>query len=415
MSEPISSSRLSGPLSWPFLALAFLIALGLAAASRFVDLPDLVRAPDAWSYDLRTSLFSPRVPALRDDITVIVIDDDSLSEGYPSRSPVDRGLLATLVRGLSAAGAKAIGLDIIVDRTTTPAADAALMSALHDTKDVPVVLGALDARTKFESPRPMEVQERFLADAGRTAAHLYFARQGARLAIGDQIVRYGLGPSPYPPHRKGFAEALAEAAGRPPAKPAGDTPQLIAWQRPPASGGHDHPFRVLRVKPHKPGAPIGEVLWDGWENEIKGRIVLVGGAFEDMDQHLTPLAATNKQTLPGVIVHGQILGQLLDGREVPVSPALADILMLILAAVAGMLAGARWRWQSGNFQVWFIGGFAVLLIGIAAFWGLGLIIPSGALYVAWVAGVWVANPPPWALRLRAAIFGKLGLQERGTT
>ena len=57
------------------------------------------------------------------------------------------------MRDLAAAGAKAIGLDFIGDRTTTPAADAALMNALHHTKDVPIVLGAIDHRTKFIWPR----------------------------------------------------------------------------------------------------------------------------------------------------------------------------------------------------------------------------------------------------------------------
>lgn len=374
------------------VAAAVLIAFAFSLVTRVLHLPDLLRGPDAWFYDLRTSLFSPRVETPRSDIAVILIDDDGLSDGYISRSPIDRGLQATLVKGLAAAGAKAIGLDMIYDRPTAPEADAALIAAFQATKATPVVIGALDERTKGRSERAVDFQERFIAESGRTAAHLYFARQGATLTIGDQIVRYRLGASPYPPGRKSFAEALAEAAGHA-APPVGDTPELIAWQRPPETGGYEAPFRVLRVRPHTPGAPIGDILHPGWESVVKDRIVLIGGGFDDIDRHLTPLAAIDRKLLPGVMVHAQILAQLIDGRSVPPTPFLAEIGLLILAALAGIAAGWWLGWGTGDFPVWFLGGLAVLLLGALAFADYGVIMPSGATYFAWVTGVGVGQPP----------------------
>jgi adenylate cyclase len=368
-----------------------------------------MRAPDAWFYDLRTALFGPRVDAPRRDIAVVIIDDDSLSDGYASRSPVDRGLQATLVRALAGAGAKAIGLDFIYDRATP--ADVALLKALNETRAVPVVLGALDARTVMGSAKPIEQQERFIAASGRPSAHLYFARQGAKFTIGDQIVRYWLGPSPFPPYRKGLDQTLAEAVGKP--VPAVDQPQLIAWQRPPDLGGFTAPVRVLKVRPHAPGAGVADLFYPGWEDLVRGRIVLVGGGFDDIDRHYTPLSALDHDTVPGVLVHAQILAQLLDGRTVPHTLPAVDFAMAALAALAGFVAGSRWRLRSGDFGTWLLGGLAILLVGIAAYAGLGIIIPSASLYVAWVAGVWVHWPPPLLRRLMQFARRRLGFEQGG--
>lgn len=376
------------------LAPAVLIALVLLAIGRLANLPDLIRAPDAWFYDLRTALFSPRVAAPRDDITVVLIDDESLGEGYASRSPVDRGLQATLVKGLAQKGAKAIGLDFVYDRKTTPEADGALLRVLKDTRSPPIVLGAIDANWAGETTKSIQNQEDFLKAAGQTAAHIYFARQGARFTIGDQVIRYWLGPSPNPPSRKGFAQALAEAAGHR-VRLDEEESQLIAWQKPPEGGGYAYPFRLLRVKAHKPGAPIEDMLYPGWEAFVKDRIVLVGGGFEDIDRHLTPLTAADHQAVPGVTVHAQILAQFLDGRQIARSSVYADFLMLVAAFFAGAGVAALWGWRSGDFQVWVVGGLAVLIAGAAAFGSLGIIIPSGALYLAIVAGAWFWNPPRW--------------------
>ncbi len=376
------------------LAPAVLVALVLLAIGRLMNLPELIRAPDAWFYDLRTAMFSPRAAAPRDDITVVLIDDESLGEGYTSRSPVDRGLQATLVKGLALNGAKAIGLDFLYDRKTSPEADGALLKALKETRSTPIVLGAIDPVWAGETTKSVQTQEDFLKAAGHTAAHIYFARQGARFTVGDQVVRYWLGPSPNPPNRKGLAQALAEATGHPVRLDEAEN-QLIAWQRPPEGGGYAYPFRLLKVKAHRPGAPIEDMLYPGWEGYVKDRIVLVGGGFEDIDRHLTPLTAADHKAVPGVTVHAQILAQFLDGRQVERSSVYGDFLMLVVAFMAGASVATLWGWRSGDFQVWLVGGLAVLIAGAAAFGSLGIIIPSGALYLAIVAGVWFQNPPRW--------------------
>src|SRR4051812_16142566 len=98
---------------WLGFAWAVLVTAALVLMTKFNVLPD---APDKWSYDWRTYFFSPRAPAQRSDIALVLINEDSVAD-YPY-NVVDRGLLADLVRALKEAGAKAIGLDFVFERQT---------------------------------------------------------------------------------------------------------------------------------------------------------------------------------------------------------------------------------------------------------------------------------------------------------
>ena len=134
---------------WRRVVFPVLVSLGLAAALVTASEEDwLPDAPDQFTYDWRTALLAPR-SAPRDDIVIVLIDEDSLT-GYPYISPIDRGLSAEVVRAIDAAGAKAVGLDYIIDRPTEPAKDASFADAVRDAKAT-VILGAIDERG---APRP---------------------------------------------------------------------------------------------------------------------------------------------------------------------------------------------------------------------------------------------------------------------
>jgi len=64
-------------IGWAVIIAVLLIAL--TWATRHTGIGSWVRAPDAWTYDARTAYFSPRVPALRDDITVVTVDETSMA------------------------------------------------------------------------------------------------------------------------------------------------------------------------------------------------------------------------------------------------------------------------------------------------------------------------------------------------
>ena len=66
--------------------------------------------------DIRVAAMQRPMPP-SNDIVVVAINEDTLT-AFSYRSPVDRGFLADLIVQLSAKGAKAIGVDVIVDQPT---------------------------------------------------------------------------------------------------------------------------------------------------------------------------------------------------------------------------------------------------------------------------------------------------------
>lgn len=374
----------------------------------------LLSAPDARIQDWRTANLAPRATEMRDDIAVVLIDEESL-ENYIWLSPVNRQLQAELVRGLEEAGARAIGLDFLYTGPTTEADDAALKAALKAAK-IPIVIGALDSR---HVPRDaggndaLAWQKAFVKETGRPAGHLYFhgATTIARLSIADQVVRQRLGPSPVPPSLDSFPRALAVAADVETLPPPIDEPDLIAWQRPPSGSLSEEPFHVLRVRPHAPGASIEDMLGTGWQSAIKGRIVLIGGGFGDRDRHLTPLSVASNNKAEGVRIHGQILAQLIDQRSVATLPVWLELPLLVGLTLAGWwvaqrtfplplgetLTGApqRFRPDPGGFMELSLAGALILLTGLIAYGLFGLVMPSATIFAAFVVGLLLGNPPHW--------------------
>ena len=400
---------------WTAVSLSVLAALVFVGLAHFANLSDWIRAPDAWSYDWRTAHFARQPAKVRDDITVITIDEASL-ERYTSVSPVSRGLQAKLVAALEQAGAKAIGLDFVYDRATTPEDDAALVQALKSAK-IPIVIGALDSRAALRD-RDKDIglgyQETFIAETGKNAGHLYFFGSGdqGRFVIGDQVIRNRIGPSPRPPYLVSFAEALAQSVGatgkssEPAASGTPTKPRLIDWQRPPASGLDRDPVSLLQVTPHKPGAAISEMFGKGWDAQVRGRIVLIGGSFGDRDRHLTPFSVIDRSKMPGVLVHAQILAQLIDGREVRTVPVVIEAVLLVaVALIAWRLASSSWsvpllswvriRPDAGGVVETFVTGVVVFVAGVIIYAATGFIFPSATFFLAVMTGLLLGNPPGW--------------------
>ncbi|MEO1609697.1 MAG: CHASE2 domain-containing protein [Pseudomonadota bacterium] len=375
----------------------------------------LLKAPDAWIEDWRTAHFSPRVPELRDDITVILIDEQSL-ERYVWFSPVNRVLQATLVRGLEEAGARAIGMDFLYTSPTTAADDRALREAFK-AAGTPIVIGAIDERgvpRTADAQSALAWQDQFIASTGRVAGHLYFhgaATTMGRFGIADQVVRKRLGPSPAPPYRDAFPRVLAIEAGIEKLPSPISAPQPIAWQRPPVYSLWPAPMPVLRVMPHAPGASIDDMLGDGWRSFVKGRIVIVGGGFGDRDRHLTPLSTATNDKVEGVRIHAQILGQLIDGRSVAILPQAVEFVLLMggtlltwsLARRTLPLPFGRWltgaprrfRPDPGGLAELSLTGLTILLSGLAIYAVAGVIMPSATIFSAFVIGLLLGNPPHW--------------------
>lgn len=376
-------------------AWAFAVMIALVLLSRF-DL--LWEAPDKWTYDWRTALFSQRAEEQRSDIAVLLIDEEGY-ETYPVRSPVDRALLAELIRAVDSAGAKAIGIDIILDQAT--AKDDILIAAIQEAR-APVIMGAIDERSLAAADRFRPALERrlafqydMLARIGRPAGHLYFGLEKAQLRIADQTIRIRGTPLPGSRISAGFTDLLADIDGVLP-KPAS---RLISWLLPPSGGAQDT-FATFRLRRHEPVTGAGraeEALPVSWRAALANRIVLIGGDFVDRDQHFTPLSVQGGARSPGLLIHAQVLAQILDGRQMHSLSAGGEAIALLLLTLIGVHIAERRQLPRFAAEG---GGLAVLVIIGALAFSSGLVLPTTSLLTAWIAGTqW----PVW----RGALTGRI--------
>ena len=257
--------------------------------------------------------FRLAAPALPPDerIVIVGITEDTL-DLFPYRSPIDRTFLAGLLDQLARARVAAIGLDVLLDRPTEPAKDAALRRAIRRA-DVPVVVITLAPETPA-SPERRRTLAGFVAGVRAGTANL--ARDRFDDAVREHI------PVHPATGELSFAASLAAALG----VPVPDRPFPIMWRR--ARGGHAfpvYPAEAVRLLPPE---------WLG------GKIALVGSLRQGEDEHRT-LASAFGQPSFGVEIHAQILSQLLDGRAVP-SPFLpwTEILTTLGMAAAGLAAAS---------------------------------------------------------------------------
>jgi adenylate cyclase len=362
------------------------VLAGFLALTFLLHLP---HGPQHWSADLTTAHFSQR-PGVQDKrIALVLISDATLSAAkIPYLSPIDRGLLARVVQTVDKAGAKVIGLDIILDRHTELDKDEKLRQAIQ-TANATVVVAAID-----EPPSSPRVQSDFFfskAEGRRPeVGHAYFDEHHSPTQVSGHVVRLMAEPSQVNSDRKSFAETLAQAAGEH-FRPAS---HYISWLLPPKDGTEN--FLTLSAEDV---LGLGSVKLPV-DDLLHNKIVIVGGNFDDRDQHLTPLSVGTDRHFTGASIHAQILAQLLDHRSLRELGLVAQGLLALIAALTGYWLGQR----SGHNHLWLelatVAGFVV--IGILSFRYLDVIFPYNAVLIACLAGgtmghyakiKWKAVPP----------------------
>lgn len=302
-------------MSRPRLVLGlFLIALVVGIVSsglgRTVALASML---ENWLLDLRVALTAETVPP-DTRIAIVSITEDTLAT-LTYRHPVDRALLAGILRKADAAGARAIGFDILFDQATDPIKDRAFEDAARDAR-IPVFIGYADA-----SDGLTELQTVYL-DAFAPAAK----RAYVNLIRDDRdgTVRATLkGREKSGEFRRGLANALAGL----------DAPaqrSLIDLRR--GAGELKSPF------PSYPAHSF-HLLPDAW---IAGKILLVGAELPQEDRYPTSFVALDGLeggTLAGVQIHAQAVADLLDGSNIQLTGFTVDVLLATVLALCGLIAG----------------------------------------------------------------------------
>ncbi|WOK36559.1 adenylate/guanylate cyclase domain-containing protein [Sphingomonas sp. C3-2] len=302
-----------------FLAVALLIA-------RFSwDIPLAGQAERAL-YDLRATSTAPKAePDPR--IVMVVYDDDTLIETR-KRSPLDRAMLARALGNIDTMGAKAIGIDILIDQPQDE--DPQLIDSFR-AMGTPTWLAYASASSNAEDIQFN--QQKFLEDFQAQLKGSQTAPTSIRLEVdGDNVVRS------WPQSLPGLPPLLSVAM-------TGD--QSFADHR------GSIRFRIPAEAERKvfDSFPIQLFADDAtaaaFAEQIRGKYVLIGGAIIDVDEFETPLRPLTGSAMWGLEVHAHMLAQLLDGAKLSALPGWVNWGLAALAVLAGalssMMLGAWWR------------------------------------------------------------------------
>ncbi len=294
------------------------VPVGAAFAALLV-LAGAVERLDLAAWDLVLPLFRSEPP---EDIVVVAIDEPSLRAF--GRWPWPRRLHAEILRRIDAAGARAIGYDVVFAEPDPrdPEGDRALVVELLRLDRV--VLPVFPDQPVAGGP-PIEILPMPPLRGAVRLGHVD-VEVGADGLVRGTFLRAGLGAAVRP----GFAEAVLDAAaGRPPPGEAAAgsrsgwvraDPVLVPFAGPP---GHFRriPASALLRQPEE----AGQVL--------RGALVLVGATAPGLGDVLpTPVSAAS-HPMPGVEFNAHVLTGLRAGGLVRPLPAAAS------AALAATLAG----------------------------------------------------------------------------
>ncbi|MXN65471.1 CHASE2 domain-containing protein [Stappia sp. GBMRC 2046] len=299
----------------------------------------------------------------RDDIVIVAIDEETL-EGLTYRSPIDRGLLADIVAHVDKAGARAIGLDILIDQASEPEKDALLLTTLEQAH-TPLIAGRAGTREGLTQAQERFAEE-FLAPLKTASVAL------ARDEIDGTIRRLPQSGE----SGETFSRTLAISGGE---MPENLSDRIVYFT---GNDGRPHAF------PTYP-AHAAALLPPDW---FAGKYVLIGTKLATSDRHKTPFSAAlgaEAGLLNGIEIHAHMLAQYLEGRHIAILPRLAET--LIAAAMALLGAALVALRASPALRVAGVAGLVALYFGAcfaALQWGetlLPLVMPPLAAVIAGAA------------------------------
>lgn len=248
-------------------------------------------------------------------ILLIAYNEETLRK-TGKRFPLDRAILGRVLRRIDAMGARAIGIDILIDQPQPE--DATLLAALRAMRTPTYIAFTTAAAT----PDVMllwqeQFERRFLA---ATQPGMVRPASVRLEPDADGVPRNW--PSRQPGLPPPIAQSVAGGAGG-----FADYDRSIVYRRPRS-----------RERPIFAELPID--LFDGdaaamLRDQVAGHYVLVGGDISDVDRFDTPLTRLAGHSMSGLEVQATMLAQRLDGAR----PAALSPLLLAALAVTVVLAG----------------------------------------------------------------------------
>lgn len=295
-----------------------LAAIGIARFSW--QLPVLVET-ERGLYDVRQFLVAPVVE--QDPRIAIVVFTEETLAATGKRSPLDRKLLADALRSIDTMGARAIGIDILIDQAQ--ADDDYLVETFRAMK-TPTRLATVAENEAVPTLPPW--QDQFLRAFQARIATDTVGGGDVRVDVdADNYIRRF--PAQLPGAKPLLMDLMAADAGW------GGTPMRdykggIAFRR--SQNDEQAVFTMLPIDLFAQSEMAAAMA-----PLIKGRMVLIGADLSMVDRFETPLTRVSGQDTPGVAIHGHLLAQRLDGRQLFLPPGWSFWVAAVLVAAAGAL------------------------------------------------------------------------------
>ncbi|WP_225008715.1 MULTISPECIES: adenylate/guanylate cyclase domain-containing protein [Novosphingobium] len=314
--------------------MVLLLAVAIAAALGSWRLP-LLRDAEAALYDLRAATLAPAVDTDKRVTLVVYTPDTNRKTG--KISPVDRTVMAQALANIGKLGAKAVGVDVLLD---SPQPDDPVLRAALKDMPIPVFLAFTTNKASPEQitwEQEQDLRATIAAVRGPTV-------QPASILLANDVDNVA---RRWPARKPGMPALLSVAMTQ---HTADADPRFASYTGPirfrrPASSDRpvfdEVPIDFLADPETAPFA----------ESQIRGRYVLVGAHFSDFDLFDTPFTRTNTRIMGetqtiGVAIHAAMLSQLLDHalpRGIP-GVALAGFALIAvgLGALSALSRARTW-------------------------------------------------------------------------
>lgn len=327
------------------LMMTLTLLLMALLAARFSWNVILIGDAERALYDLRETYLARKVDQ-DPRITKVVYNDDTLIETR-KRSPLDRGILARALTSIDSMGAKAIGIDIIIDQPQDE--DAQLIAALREMK-TPTFIAYANNETNKDNIKHRQQQflDGFIESLSGTNTHAASIRVETDI---DNVVRS------WPVIQPGLPPLLARAM----------VPENKALEN--YSGSIAFKTAKFDDRPVFLSLPIDLLaspdLASAFAEQIDGKYILIGGDIVDVDQFETPLRLQTAQSMIGLDVHAHMLAQLLDKNKLVAIAQSGFWAVAVLVVIAGgltaLLAGGVKTASLMIVQIAFFGGLPIVL------------------------------------------------------
>ncbi len=274
-----------------------------------------------------------------ENIVIVTIDEDTLAK-LPYRSPIDRTLLSKVITKIDNAGAKAIGLDLLIDQPSESQKDTQFLTTIKNLKS-PFVIGYAN-QAEGLTPKQVAFQKTFLKGVQKGLVTLL------RDNFDGTVRQTFSGRTIDGKWQPGLAAAIAKAVGKKPPFPTGritfyndnankTTGKTTSKTTDKKGTTKGNPFPFATYPAH-----TVQFLPPAW---FKDKIVLIGPTLPAQDRHATAFTTTKGTTvgnLYGVMIHAHILNQFLNDDQISKPGVLTTIsIVIVLSLLAGMVASSK--------------------------------------------------------------------------